>query len=61
MKMSCIRLLATMQIDTEDVSLLNMTYISRYSSWQELLELWGLSSDLMLIHISRLNKKRFMV
>ena len=61
MKMNCIRLSATMQIDAEDVSLLNMTYISRYSSWQELLELWGLSSDLMLIHISRLNKKRFMV
>ena len=61
MKMSCIRLSVTVMINAEDVSLQNMTYISRYSSWQELLELWGLSSDLMLIHISRLNKKRFMV
>jgi len=40
-----------MQIDAEDVSLLNITYISRYSSLQELLEQWGLSSGLMLIHI----------
>ena len=42
-----------MQIDTEDVSLLNMTYICRCSSRQELLELWVVSSSLMLIHIRR--------
>ena len=29
MKMSCIRLSAAVQIDAEDVSLLNMTYISQ--------------------------------
>ena len=53
MKMSCIRLSVTVMINAEDVSLQNMTYISRYSSWQELLELWGLSNALMLIHIRR--------
>ena len=60
MKMNCIRLSATMQIDAENVSFLNMTYIQTFELFKNFLST-GCKPRFYADPYKTLNKNRFMV